>query len=263
MPKIRKEWILFCVMAFVLLVNYMTETFSVNWRNNSDSSELKVLCYNVHSLDSSFGHNQLGIADRIIKENPDIVFLCEYYPSRSKKLDSILTKEYRRYYKTRTFGVFYSKYEMDSIAEVFPAWYKKSSSQSVRVHVFRGKDTLTIIGCHLSSSHHRILEGYKRRKKEADTLYEHIRNDRYPVIVMGDLNDVPGSYTLYKIKKAGLFNAWWEGGCGYGVTFHDGLLRLRLDHILYPKDKLKLQNIKVLDSNLSDHNALVANFSFR
>lgn len=263
MLKIKDIWFPLFVIGLVSLLNYMTETFPVNFGKNSDYGDLKVLCYNVHSLNPSFDQNQLGIADRILKESPDIVFLSEYYPSRSEKLDSILTKEYGRYYKPRSFGVFYSKYEMDSITEMFPEWYRKSSSQTIKAHVFRGKDTLTIIGCHLSSSHHRILEGYKRRKKEADTLYEHIRKEHYPVIVMGDLNDVPGSYTLYKIKKAGLSNAWWEGGCGYGVTFHDGLLRLRLDHILYPKDKLKLQNIKVLDSNLSDHNALVANFSFR
>lgn len=259
-----KIWLPFFVVVFVSLLNYMIGAFPVNLgNNNSDSGDLKVLCYNVHSLDSSFRQNQLGIADIIIKENPDIVFLCEYYPSRSEKLDSILTKKYRRYYKTRTFGVFYSKYEMDSIAEVFPAWYRKSSSQSVKVHVFRGKDTLTIIGCHLSSSHHHILDGYKRRKTEADTLYEHIRKDHYPVIVLGDLNDISGSYTLHKIMKAGLSNAWWEGGCGYGSTFHDEWLRLRIDHILYPKDRLKLQNIKVIDSDLSDHNALVASFKLK
>lgn len=261
MFKVKKKWILLCVIAFVLLLNYQTETFPVNWRNNSVSSDLKVLCYNVRSLDSLYSQNQLGIAEIILKENPDIVFLCEFYLKRNKKLDSLLTKEYRRYYKSGTICVFYSKYEMDSIMEVFPSRYKRRHSQTVKTHVFRGKDTLTLIGCHLSSSHHHIKKGYLRRRKQADTLYEHIRNEHYPVIVLGDLNDIPGSYTLNKIMKAGLSNAWWEGGCGYGTTFHDGWLRLRLDHILYPKEKLELQSIKIIDSDLSDHNALVAGFN--
>ena len=221
---------------------------------------MKVLCYNVRSLDSLYDKKQLGVAVNILKENPDIVYLCEFHLSRNRKLDSLLTKEYRRYYKSGTICIFYSKYEMDSIMEVFPSLYKKQHSQTVKTHVFRGKDTLTLIGCHLSSSHHHIREGYLRRRKEADTLYEHIRNEHYPVMVLGDLNDISGSYTLYKIMKAGLSNAWWEGGFGYGTTFHDGWLRLRLDHILYPKDKLKLKTIKIIDSDLSDHNALVAGF---
>ena len=129
--------------------------------------------------------------------------------------------------------------------------------------MFLGNDTLTLIGCHFSSSNHHIRKGYQKREKEADAIYESIKDEKYPVIVMGDLNDISGSYTLNKIKKAGLSNAWWEGGFGYGTTFHNKWLRLRLDHILYPKDKLKLESVKVIDSNLSDHNALIANFSFK
>ncbi len=77
---------------------------------------------------------------------------------------------------------------------------------------------------------------------------------------MGDLNDVSGSYAVERIKKAGLKDAWWKGGFGYGATFHDKWLRLRLDHILYQNNKLKLQYVKVIDSDLSDHDALVAGF---
>ena len=53
------------------------------------------------------------------------------------------------------------------------------------------------------------------------------------------------------------------GSCGYGTTFHDGWLRLRLDHILYPKDKLELKSVKIIDSDLSDHNALIAGFDIK
>ena len=241
----------------------MTETIPVNKEINGASCDLKVLCYNVRSLDSFYGLNQLHIAESILKESPDIVFICEYFLSKSKKLDSLLSKVYKRNYESGTICVFYSKYEMDSIMEVFPSWYGRRHSQTVKTHVFRGKDTLTLIGCHLSSSHHHIKEGYLKRRKEANTLYEHIKKELYPVIVLGDLNDIPGSYTLYKIMKVGLSNAWWEGGCGYGTTFHDGWLRLRLDHILYPKDKLELKSIKIIDSDLSDHNALIAGFDIK
>ena len=160
-------------------------------------------------MDSLYGLNQLHIAESILKESPDIVFICDYFLSDSKKLDSLLSKVYKRNYKSRTICVFYSKYEMDSIMEVFTSWYGRRHFQTVKTHVFRGKDTLTLIGCHLSSSHHHIKEGYLRRRKEANALYEHIKKKLYPVIVLGDLNDIPDSYTLYKIMKVGLSNAWW------------------------------------------------------
>ena len=61
------------------------------------------------------------------------------------------------------------------------------------------------------------------------------------------------------LRSCGLKDSWWEGGNGYGATFHDGMMRLRIDHVLH-SDKLKLQNIKVIDTNLSDHNPVVAGF---
>ena len=85
---------------------------------------------------------------------------------------------------------------------------------------------------------------------------------------MGDMNDISGSYTLRRIEAAELLrqgsaelaDAWWKGGFGYGTTYHDPGLRLRLDHILYDEDRLTLSDIKVIDTDASDHNALVDGF---
>lgn len=85
---------------------------------------------------------------------------------------------------------------------------------------------------------------------------------------MGDMNDISSSYTLRRIESvgtlrhgsAGLTDAWWKGGFGYGTTYHDHGLRLRLDHILYDEHCLTLSDVKVIDTDASDHNALVGGF---
>ena len=85
------------------------------------------------------------------------------------------------------------------------------------------------------------------------------------VIVAGDLNDWCGSTTLNTLMGEGenaLKDAWWEGGNGFGFTYQGWHLRLRLDHILY-SDGLELQDVKVIDSNLSDHRPLIARFNIR
>ena len=82
------------------------------------------------------------------------------------------------------------------------------------------------------------------------------------VIVAGDLNDWCGSTTLNTLMGEGdnaLKDAWWEGGNGFGFTYRGWHLRLRLDHILY-SDGVELQDVKVIDSDLSDHKPLIANF---
>jgi endonuclease/exonuclease/phosphatase (EEP) superfamily protein YafD len=170
---------------------------------------------------------------------------------------------YIRYYLSGTNSVFYSKHAVDSIAGIHTMGAKRRKSLNNRVHFFLDKDTLTIVGCHLSSSNHHVRMGYQKRKHEADAIYESIKDEKFPVIVMGDLNDISGSYAVERIKEAGLKDAWWKRGFGYGATFHDEWLRLRLDHILYQDDKLDLQYVKVIESNLSDHNALVAGFTFK
>lgn len=82
------------------------------------------------------------------------------------------------------------------------------------------------------------------------------------VIVAGDLNDWCGSTTLNTLMGEGddaLKDAWWEGGNGFGFTFQGWHLRLRLDHILY-SDGVKLNDVRVVNSDLSDHKPLIADF---
>lgn len=90
---------------------------------------------------------------------------------------------------------------------------------------------------------------------------EEAQTQRKPVIIAGDLNDWCGSDCLNTLMGDDLKDAWWEGGNGFGWTYFGWHLRLRLDHILY-SDKLELVDVKVIDSDLSDHKPLVARFRF-
>ena len=257
----------FCVILLLCIVlNILTNLFAFNISadNAYRTPDLSVMCYNVKCRDSLYKDNQMEIAKLILRESPDVVFLCEFNLSGSEKLDSIMrqSREYKQYYRSKSNCVFYSKYEIDSIKGIDTQTTKGKSAKNNIVHVFHPKGIVTIVGCHLSSSRKDIIEGFKNRALEADSIYNALTDEKNPVIVMGDLNDISGSYTISRIKDVGLSDAWWEDGLGYGTTFHNGLLRLRLDHILYDKSRLKLNKIKVLDSNLSDHNALMANFSF-
>ena len=263
--KSNFKWLCFALL-FCITINYLTGLFAFNIFAGSvySHSDLSVMCYNVKCSDSLYKENQIEIAKLILRESPDIVFLCEFHRSRSKKLDSIMRQsgEYKQYYRSKSNCVFYSKYEIDSIKGIETHTSKGKSAKNNIVHVFHPKGIVTIVGCHLSSSRKDIIGGFRNRALEADSIYNALTDEKNPVIVMGDLNDVSGSYTISRIKDLGLSDAWWEGGCGYGTTFHNRWLRLRLDHILYDKSRLKLNKIKVLESNLSDHNALIASFSF-
>ena len=147
--------------------------------------------------------------------------------------------------------------------------------------LFVNKDSLFIIGCHLLGNNHEgqieiddadsllrvrsfwshYRNAREKRKEKARILKKAVLESTLPLIVMGDMNDFSASAPMDSLKDAGLKNAWWEGGFGYGATYHEGWLRLRIDHIYY-NDKLRLEDVKVVKTDLSDHNIVIADFSF-
>lgn len=91
------------------------------------------------------------------------------------------------------------------------------------------------------------------RDKELLLVADKAKENDYPVIVMGDLNDVAWSYTTSLFCKiSGLLDP--RKGRGFFNTFHakSRLLRFPLDHVFCSTD-FKLVHIKKLDAAGSDH----------
>lgn len=75
------------------------------------------------------------------------------------------------------------------------------------------------------------------------------------------MNDICGSSAIRVLENAGIKDAWWEKGIGYGATIHYPI-PYRIDHIMHT-DNIKLNSIQVLNSKaISDHDALYAEFDF-
>ena len=259
----RKLFWISGIVLILFILNYVTESIPISFSSGASAiSDISVLCYNVRSSGDDYQKDQIGIANDIIAESPDVAFLCEFNRSVSKGLDSIMTRRggYKSYYRSGSNCIIYSKFDIDNIAGIDTETSKGKKALNNSVRLITPKETITIMGCHLSSSRKDFWGGRSYRAREADTIYKACMKEKRPLIVMGDMNDISGSYPINRIKDAGLKDAWWEGGCGYGATFHGNVLRLRIDHILYDYNGLELVDVKVLESNLSDHNALIARF---
>ena len=266
----RKKWgigIVLLIMAIV--INSFGEIVGWHLSGYKNESTIKLMAFNVHSSDMSYGRNKQRILELIEEENPDFVYLSEL-ETAGDSVHSCLIKTYpftnipSVEYSNHIEPV-YSRWPIDTVETLsLPHFYHSI----YRVRINQGKDTVSVYCCHLSSnqfmnSSHRfdsIKEGYLRRAKEADELHMLLSTDPYPTILLGDLNDIGGSYTLRHIESAGMKDAWWEGGLGYGATYHDHGLRLRLDHILFDDSAFQLSEIKTIGGNLSDHKGLVASF---
>lgn len=74
----------------------------------------------------------------------------------------------------------------------------------------------------------RFRKGAVARAAQVDTVLAHVARSPYPVLLAGDLNDLPYSYP-YTQLAAHLQNAWASTGLGIGATYNGRLPGLRID----------------------------------
>lgn len=94
-------------------------------------------------------------------------------------------------------------------------------------------------------------QAYKTRAEQAAVVRDAIDNCEHDLIVCGDFNDTPLSYTYHKIR-GGLGDSFVETGFGPGISYNDNYFYFRIDHILH-SPSLKAFNCKIDRIKLSDH----------
>jgi endonuclease/exonuclease/phosphatase family metal-dependent hydrolase len=105
----------------------------------------------------------------------------------------------------------------------------------------------------------KLMDNSVDRGLEADIISAALRQDKNPTIVCGDLNDLPSSYSYFKIRE-NWKDAFLEKGFGFGSTFRSPLPILRIDYLLYTPS-LQLLSLQQPNLPYSDHNPLLAHFT--
>ena len=270
------------VILVMFIVNVRYQIFPLHFNTSQEKPDLRVLTFNIHSRGENFESRK--IVRLVLDEAADIVLLNEYNDSASHEVDSLLKKIYPYTHianpKSKCTDVLYSKYPIEEFLRLSNKQLRTSTYKSVIS--FHGKP-LRLFCCHLFSNNHKLdsLEidnvdtpmgkweehkikydsAQEHRIKEIERICTHLDSvPHVPTLVLGDMNDFACSPTLQPLIDRGYHDAWWKAGLGYGATYKHGVVRLRIDHIMFSQT-LKATNAKVIDSkHLSDHNALVAEF---
>jgi endonuclease/exonuclease/phosphatase family metal-dependent hydrolase len=103
-----------------------------------------------------------------------------------------------------------------------------------------------------------LRQGFVRRAHQAEVLRVQIDKSPYPVIVAGDFNDTPVSYSYRKIRK-GLKDSFVNSGYGAGFTYKGNYPANRIDYILYD-NKLESRYFEIMKVRYSDHYPVAAYF---
>ncbi len=100
----------------------------------------------------------------------------------------------------------------------------------------------------------KLKAAYDVRCKQVDTIVAHVDQSPYPVILCGDFNDTPWSYT-YRSFSRRLTDSFVSSGVGRGNTFvMNRLLRFRIDYI-FCSGTLEPWGHNVIRKKASDHYA--------
>ncbi len=244
-------------------------------------------------------NSEKRILDFLKSRQPDVICLQEVYitgdpSSREQAIRSAIGQKYQSHIKFISAGK--NRYYGIATLSRFPIVAKGdvvhpgSSSLSIWTDVIIKNDTVRILNNHLQSFRlHRmersfinemtnspddkeafreirtisssLKQGFIRRAVQAQNVKAAVSHSPYMVIVAGDFNDTPVSYSYHKIRK-GLNDAFVTSGYGAGFTYKGNYPPNRIDYILYG-DGLYCKRFDIVKARYSDHYPIMAFFSMK
>lgn len=94
------------------------------------------------------------------------------------------------------------------------------------------------------------------RARQADRIRVMMDESSYPLIVCGDFNDTPASYTYRKIK-GDLEDSFRAAGKGYAYTYRYLRKSLRIDYLFYSPGVFRATRYYSPDLEYSDHKPVI------
>lgn len=245
-------------------------------------------------IDNENNNVRTRILNLIQKEKPDILGIQEFYTKTKGEfnvLDSIkkaLHHPFYYYHKVDSNSfesrgiIIFSKFPIKNINL---SGFTKSLTVngSLRADIYTPEGPLRFYCVHLQSIDFRIkdydyirrikqrikpelkptkriLEKLKiafiKRAEQADEIHESILESRFPVLVMGDFNDTPVSYS-FKTILGNLRSNFETCGSGIGRTCNGSFPNFQIDHILFDSN-FQISHYKIIETKLSDHFPVLA-----
>jgi endonuclease/exonuclease/phosphatase (EEP) superfamily protein YafD len=290
--KWRMAWIsvLGLVLAYVPISIYMP----LNSSQDIPEGALKIVSYNVCSYGGNYKYEQgfEKVRDYLAEEKPDIACIQEdidtwrryvflHYEKTFAYNDTMVIANNPQSYNA--LGI-HSKYPIIHRERIA---YPSKANGSVAWWLKVGDDTLIVVNNHFESCHlneddrrqyRQILKGTMPRdsmREESKLLLVKLAeanakrsgqiravrqyaldHSQYPVIVCGDFNDSPISYSRHAMAEV-LTDCYATTGKGIGLSYNQKAFSFRIDHF-FCNDKLQPYRCEI-DGKMdaSDHNPLI------
>ena len=296
--KWKRAWI--PIVGFAAVYVPLTLFMPFNMRQDVPEGTIKVVSYNVCTYGGNYKYEQGfdTVFNYLKRQNADIVCLQEDVDTWRR----FVFQRYEKIYPYNDTTILHQNsltFNGVGIHTRFPIirkeriWYQSNTNGSVAYYLNTGKDTLLVINNHLEGTHlsdaerdsyKRLLEGKMERDTvraesmfligklgqnnavrapQAEAVHRYIEeHSQYPVIVCGDFNDTPISYSRRTIAQ-GLTDCFQATGRGLGLSYNQKGFYFRIDYILCSPD-LQPYNCQIDDEmDASDHYPIMCNIKMR
>lgn len=277
------------IMGFVCGYSPIRRYLPLNVGREIPENAIKVITYNVnHIAYERFKTADNPILQYLVKQKADILCMQESgYKKELRQLsDSLLLPVYPYHETMRSHS---NESDLLAIYTRYPILkkelieYESKGNVSVAFHLLVDGDTVVVVNNHLQSigytesdkdafnqiikgetnkelaevESRKIVDKYQKamvqRYPQVDSVLNYIdKYAGYSMIVCGDFNDGPISYTRRMLSR-NLVDCFVESGTGLGITYHKKRFYVRIDHILCSDDWMPYKCVVDNEIKESDH----------
>lgn len=285
---LRKPYFLFSLGCILLGWHHFTSFFGVHpgtGRLPADTEQLRVMSYNVFGLKNETGTTgNRWSKDELLtfyhRYQPDVLCFQEFttVPRHSDRFTEILRTQTPLTYVYRDPHKALAVFSRFPLTTVTTRYFGNNSNGYMIADVAIGERTVRLFNIHLQSNAvsrladevtsngnlqeretwlqirgmiGRYRRSAGRRAEQSLEIRERVMESPHPVILCGDFNDVPLSYT-YHVLSEGLLDGFRQRGWGFGTTFRGNLPGLRIDYI-FSSPAIQPRYYQILPTSRSDH----------
>lgn len=291
-----RKWIFILPLVAILInISYVTAIIQFKFTDVKAENTLKIATYNIHGF-RHLGENRevavRRIGELLYNENVDIVCFQEFVYDKECTLDRItelLRFPYRTEIKDSNCSLVCGIYSKYPILETKFIEFIDSDNNFMWVDIDVNGKKLRVLNAHLQTTNvnqsrkefaiisnntisdeskdainevaNRLKVNNLKRVVQSTALIDVAKNTPHALLVCGDFNDTPASYSYNNLVRAGLKDGFKSSGSGYMYTYRDIFKLLRIDYIFY-NDKISPINYYSPSVKYSDHNPVVMEFTF-